>query len=131
MTVASVHVCFHGIGVPRRELEPGEEPFWISRDSFLRLLDELRTWPRAVLSFDDSNESDLTIALPALLERGLRAEFFVLAARLGQPGSLSADNVRELRSQGMVIGSHGMAHQPWRKLSASKPGRPASTTTSK
>ena len=45
------------------------------------------------ISFDDGNASDLEIGLPALLERGLTATFFVLAGRLGRPGSLDADEV--------------------------------------
>jgi peptidoglycan/xylan/chitin deacetylase (PgdA/CDA1 family) len=113
------NICFHGIGTPRRELEPGEDAYWISRDGFLRLLDDVAAWPQAALSFDDGNESDLAIALPALLERGLRAQFFLLAGRLGQPGSLEASAVKELTLSGMQVGSHGMAHMPWRHLTPS------------
>ena len=28
------NICFHGIGVPERELEPGEERYWISQDAY-------------------------------------------------------------------------------------------------
>lgn len=111
-----VNVCFHGIGTPRRELEPGEAGYWVSQRQFLAILDELATWPRLRLSFDDGNASDIEVALPALAERGLRADFFVLAGRLGQPGSLREDEVRELARQGMGVGSHGMSHRSWRGL---------------
>ncbi|HEY8472303.1 MAG TPA: polysaccharide deacetylase family protein [Natronosporangium sp.] len=112
----AINICFHGIGTPRRELEPGEAPYWVTEPRFLEILDEVATWPRTRLSFDDGNASDVEIALPALLERGLRADFFVLAGRLGKPGSLSEADLRELTRHGMGIGSHGMAHRSWRGL---------------
>ncbi|WP_433215835.1 polysaccharide deacetylase family protein [Dactylosporangium sp. CS-047395] len=117
-----LNVLFHGIGKPERELEPGEDVYWVDEDTFLRVLDDLvaaeaaGALPALRLSFDDSNTSDLTIGLPALLERGLTADFFVLAGRLRSAGSLDADAVRELRDKGMGIGTHGMHHHPWRGL---------------
>jgi peptidoglycan/xylan/chitin deacetylase (PgdA/CDA1 family) len=112
-----VNVCFHGIGTPLRELEPGEDPYWVSKDAFLTILDELVTWPSIAISFDDGNVSDVRIALPALTERGLTATFFALAGRLDRPGSLSGDDLRELVRHGMAVGTHGMAHRPWRRMS--------------
>lgn len=111
-----VNVCFHGIGAPQRRLEPGEEAYWISEDVFLGVLDRVVSRPDVRLSFDDGNSSDVEIALPALLERGLVASFFVVAGRLDRPGSLSRDDVRLLHESGMTIGNHGMSHRPWRGL---------------
>ena len=111
-----VNVCFHGIGAPQRRLEPGEEAYWISEDVFLGVLDRVVGRPDVRLSFDDGNSSDVEIALPALLERGLVASFFVVAGRLDRPGSLSRDDVRLLHESGMTIGNHGMSHRPWRGL---------------
>lgn len=111
-----VNVCFHGIGIPQRELEPGEREYWVGQRQFLDLLDDLMVWPSVRISFDDGNASDVEIALPALAERGLRADFFVLAGRLGAAGSLGEDDVRELHKQGMGIGTHGMAHRSWRGM---------------
>ena len=111
-----VNVCFHGIGIPQRELEPGEQPYWVGQRQFLDILDDLMVWPSVRISFDDGNASDAEIALPALAERGLRADFFVLAGRLDTPGSLGEDDVRELQKQGMGIGTHGMAHRSWRGM---------------
>lgn len=111
-----INVLFHGVGTPRRELEPGEASYWVVQDRFHAILDELAGAPGVRLSFDDSNVSDAEIALPALLERGLRADFFVLAGRLGSEGSLDDDAVRELLRHGMNIGSHGMLHRPWPQL---------------
>ncbi|WP_106816282.1 polysaccharide deacetylase family protein [Microbacterium timonense] len=112
-----VNVCFHGIGVSRREREPGEARYWMAQDVFLRVLDEAADRPHVRLSFDDGNRSDVDIALPALRERGLTATFFALAGRLDDPASLSPADLAELRSAGMSIGSHGWEHVPWRGLS--------------
>ena len=111
-----INVCFHGIGRPARELEEGEAPYWVPRGLYLDVLDLVAEDPRVRISFDDSNSSDVEIALPGLLERGLDATFFVLAGRLDAPGSLSVGDVRALTTHGMRIGSHGMDHTPWRGL---------------
>ncbi|GAA4710823.1 polysaccharide deacetylase family protein [Nocardioides conyzicola] len=116
MTTRTVNLCFHGIGVPDRTLEPGEAPYWISADLFHAVLDEVVGRDDVRLSFDDSNASDVEIGLPGLLDRGLRATFFVLAGRFGSRGSLDHDQVRLLAESGMEIGSHGMDHVPWRGL---------------
>ena len=106
-------INFHGIGSPKRVLDPGEQPFWLTLDFFRHLLDRIAEHPernRMVLTFDDGNSSDLELALPELLERRLSAEFFVLAGRLGHQGSLNAGDVRALHFSGMRVGSHGTDH---------------------
>jgi peptidoglycan/xylan/chitin deacetylase (PgdA/CDA1 family) len=111
-----VNLCFHGIGEPDREREAGEAAYWISEGQYLQTLDQVVGRDDVRLSFDDGNHSDLEIGLPALLERGLVAEFFLLAGRLDQPGSLSRTDVRLLQQAGMRIGSHGMHHRSWREV---------------
>ena len=111
-----INLGFHGVGIPGRELEPDEEQFWVDAEPFGELLDTALELPQVRLTFDDGNASDRSVALPMLLERGLTAAFFVIAGRLGQPGSLSADEVRALADAGMTIGTHGMRHRPWRFL---------------
>jgi peptidoglycan/xylan/chitin deacetylase (PgdA/CDA1 family) len=121
--VERVNVCFHGIGVPGRVLEPGEAPYWIDVPTFHDVLDQVVDDPRVRLSFDDGNASDLAVGLPALLERGLSATFFVLAGRLELPGSLGPHDLRHLAAAGMRIGTHGMDHVPWRGLDARQRNR--------
>lgn len=111
-----INLCFHGIGTIAHEREPGEARYWVPEDRFLRILDEVRDRPQVRLSFDDGNRSDVAVALPALLERGLHATFFALAGRLDDAESLSPADLRELRSTGMALGSHGWTHIPWRGL---------------
>ncbi|MFC9786501.1 polysaccharide deacetylase family protein [Rhodococcus sp. NPDC127528] len=97
----------------------GEDGYWISVDEFHRILDEIMTWPRVEISFDDGNASDAQIALAALEQRNLTARFFILAGRFGAAGSLTEVDVRELRRRGMTIGTHGMDHQSWRGMTPS------------
>lgn len=114
----TINICFHGIGTPQREMEPGEDNYWITRDTYLHILDEVQGRSDVRLSFDDGNTSDVEVGLPGLVERGLTATFFVLAARLEGQGSLGAADLAALRSAGMTIGTHGMDHVPWRGLTA-------------
>ena len=109
-----VNLCFHGIGIPERELEPGEDRYWVTVERFEELM-ALVAGERSIrLTFDDGNASDLAVALPVLSRYGLRAQFFVVAGRLGQRGSLPAEGLRTLVEAGMSIGSHGMQHRSCR-----------------
>lgn len=116
----SINITFHGIGTPPRELDPGEQDVWVSREQFSALLDRAEGRRDVAIMFDDGNASDLELALPALHDRGLTGTFFVVAGRLGMPGFLSADDVLELARAGMEIGCHGMCHRPWRGLDGAK-----------
>jgi peptidoglycan/xylan/chitin deacetylase (PgdA/CDA1 family) len=111
-----VHIGFHGVGEPARTLEPGEDEYWISTETFNRILDEVVALPSIDISFDDGNASDVAVGLPALRERGLRGSFFPIADRIGKPGSVDRDGLRDLAANGMTIGSHGMFHRAWRGL---------------
>lgn len=113
-----VNLTVHGIGPVNRELDPDEDVFWVGVEQFEQVLDAAVGRRDVHITFDDGNASDVEIALPRLVERGLTAEFFVLAGRLGEPGRLDADGVRELMASGMRIGSHGWAHRDWRRLNA-------------
>lgn len=110
-------VIIHGIGTPGRDLEPGEAAYWISESQFGMLLDMITALPdpgHIRITFDDGNLSDHDIALPALIARGLEAEFFVLSGRVDQAGSLGRSQIRALQTAGMQIGSHGVDHVDWR-----------------
>lgn len=111
-----VNLTVHGIGPSARKLDDGEARTWVGIGQFEQLLDAVVGRPGVRLTFDDGNASDLDIALPRLVERGLTAEFFVLVGLLGQRGRLSREGVLELLAAGMKIGSHGWAHRDWRRL---------------
>lgn len=109
------NVNFHGVGEPPLELERGEALVWLPRQRFLETLDALHGRDDVRLSFDDSNRSDVDVALPALLERRMTATFFVLAGRLDDPHHLGVEDLRRLVESGMRIGSHGLYHRDWRR----------------
>lgn len=111
-----INLCFHGIGTPPGGVPPEEADYWIDVDTFRRVVDLVAERPDVRFSFDDGNASDIDVALPELADRGLTAEFFVIAGRLGEPGSLTATDVRGLHVAGMSVGSHGMHHRVWRGL---------------
>ncbi|KQV16424.1 polysaccharide deacetylase [Rhizobium sp. Root1203] len=114
-------INFHGIGEHTQPLEPGEADYWLGLDRFCYVLDRIAAHPdRELLSitFDDGNISDILLAAPQLMKRGLDAEFFVLTGRIGRAGSVGADDIRSLMSMGMRIGSHGIDHRDWSKLPA-------------
>jgi peptidoglycan/xylan/chitin deacetylase (PgdA/CDA1 family) len=114
--MAQTILTFHGVGPAPRNIDEGERNCWLEEDRFETVLDLAQGQANVQLTFDDGNVSDVEVALPALLRRGLRATFFVCSARLDQPTFLSHAQVRELQSQGMHIGSHGAEHRSWRHL---------------
>ena len=117
MSTNQLILTLHGVGKPGpRPLEPGEERVWISEADCLDALDACIGHPEILITSDDGNLSDASIVLPALVERGLRATFFVLADRIDTPGSLGTSHLLEMLDAGMGIGSHGAAHRSWRKL---------------
>ncbi len=116
MRQRAVNLTFHGVGEIERRLDPGEEEFWVGRDQFESTLDSVAGRSDVRITFDDGNQSDLEYALPALRRRGLKATFFVVAGRLGEPGFLDQAGLRELTAEGMAIGCHGMRHRSWRRL---------------
>lgn len=62
-----------------------------------------------VLSFDDTNESDYTIAFPELKNRGFKGVFFTVGSR-AMASSWTA-KLQEMYSGGMEIASHTMNHR--------------------
>jgi peptidoglycan/xylan/chitin deacetylase (PgdA/CDA1 family) len=112
----TVNLALHGIGRPARQLDPGEDERWVTVEQFEQVLEVVAERDDVHLTFDDGNESDVEVALPRLVDRGLTAEFFPLAGRLGQRGYLDRAGVRELARAGMEIGSHGWEPRDWRRL---------------
>lgn len=112
-----LNFTFHGIGELPPSIDDAERDVWVSEAGFLSALDAIRGLNGAQVTFDDGNISDLTVALPALVERGMTGQFFIVAERIGKAGYLSAEDLRALHESGMEVGLHGMRHRPWRGLS--------------
>lgn len=69
-----------------------------------------------LLTFDDGGSSALAIA-ETLAERGWQAHFFVISDRLGTSGFLGPRDLRDLRRQGHLVGTHSRTHPtPFRAL---------------
>ena len=64
-----------------------------------------------VISFDDGDSTNRSIALPLLIARGMVAEFFITSDFIGRPGMVSEDDVRALAAAGMGVQSHGRSHR--------------------
>ncbi len=109
---------FHGVGETRKNLDPGEFAYWLPAARFAEIIAAAAQQPRERIgiTFDDSNESDITTCAPILERHGFRACFFVLLGRIGKPGSLGAQDIRALHRAGHEIGSHGIAHLDWTRL---------------
>jgi peptidoglycan/xylan/chitin deacetylase (PgdA/CDA1 family) len=114
-------LSLHGIGTPHDCVGTEESFYWVTREAFTMLLENI-VGTRAtadtptVITFDDGNASDATIALPELAKRGLKAAFFVCAGRIGTPHYLDRAAFADLLGAGMEIGTHGMDHRDWRTL---------------
>jgi peptidoglycan/xylan/chitin deacetylase (PgdA/CDA1 family) len=112
-------INFHGIGDPHSKVEAGERPYWIDAGDMRRIFKrvaELRNGvalpegglPEILITFDDGNLSDMTLALPELVKNNLTATFFVCVGRMNDPHYLNEAGILELLKAGMTIGNHGM-----------------------
>lgn len=64
------------------------------------------------ITFDDGNESDLTLAQPTLERYGLQATFFITAGWTERRiGFMRWSQLRALRAAGHRVGAHGMTHK--------------------
>ena len=88
-------------------------------DYFQFLVDPLSVLPRrgVVVTFDDGDESNYTVALPILKQYGLKATFFVTSRWIGLPGYLTPGQLCALKAEGMSIQSHARTHTFLDKMS--------------
>ena len=63
-----------------------------------------------VISFDDGNEDIYQNAFPIMKSFGDPGTFFMVANRLGSPGFVTADELKEMAAAGWEIGSHSWSH---------------------
>ena len=70
-----------------------------------------------VITFDDGELNNFIGAFPVLQEFEFPAYFFVIANRIGYPGYMGWEKLRDLNAHGMVVGSHGLTHRILTELS--------------
>lgn len=63
-----------------------------------------------LITFDDGNLSDYSIAFPILNEYGLPATFFVTVSRIGTENFTDWPKLKEMISNGASVQSHGLTH---------------------
>jgi peptidoglycan/xylan/chitin deacetylase (PgdA/CDA1 family) len=64
-----------------------------------------------VLTFDDGYEDNFTRAFPILKKYNFPATIFVIVSEVGKPGRLSWEQIRQMRSSGLIsFGSHTLTH---------------------
>jgi peptidoglycan/xylan/chitin deacetylase (PgdA/CDA1 family) len=69
-----------------------------------------------MLTFDDTDLSQFTVAQPELEKSGFKAVFFIMTVSLNRHGYMSSDQVKELSDKGNIIGSHTWDHHNVKKF---------------
>jgi peptidoglycan/xylan/chitin deacetylase (PgdA/CDA1 family) len=124
-----VCLMYHELELPGRPLcqsVPGymryvlpEESFnaqmkWLTENSWRGLsVGEALAYPAenaVAITFDDGCETDLITAAPILKQNGLNATFYATAGLIGNPGYMSAAQLRQLHSLHFEIGCHSKTH---------------------
>lgn len=85
---------------------PGSETVYLDHPSRV----EAPATARVVFQFDDGNETDYTEAMPYLSRFDYPAITYVNTDTVGNDGRLTEEQLRELRTEGWLIGSHSTDH---------------------
>jgi len=105
----SIILTYHSIEKSLRG-EIGAGLYCISEERFRQQMKYLKDRPCGI-TFDDGHITNYDYAFPILKEFDLQAYFFIIASRVGQSGYMNWQQLNELKENGMIIGSHGMAHR--------------------
>jgi peptidoglycan/xylan/chitin deacetylase (PgdA/CDA1 family) len=68
-----------------------------------------------MLTFDDTDLDQFTVARPTLAQYNYKAMYFVMTVSLGRPRYMSKAQVKQLSDEGNVIGSHTWDHHNVKK----------------
>ncbi|MDN3600541.1 polysaccharide deacetylase family protein [Mucilaginibacter myungsuensis] len=63
-----------------------------------------------MLTFDDTDLDQFTVANPTLKKYGFKAVYFVMTVSIGRPRYMTAANIKQLSDEGNVIASHTWDH---------------------
>ncbi len=99
----------------RGQLDALKHDEWttISPDQYLtHLTTGAKLPPKAViLTFDDSQGSQISEGLPDLLARGMTATFFLMTVVFGNEGWMTKRDVKHLADEGMTVAAHTWDHR--------------------
>ncbi len=70
-----------------------------------------------MLTFDDTDLDQFTIAAPELKKYGFKAVYFIMTVSIGRPNYMSKEQIKQLSDDGNVIGSHTWDHHRFDRLS--------------
>lgn len=123
-------LMYHSIGKAVCGHEAGTELYSVSEEDFhdqieyIAKVAKVGTVPfwdsLCIITFDDGFLNNYRVAFPVLREFELKAYFFITINRIGGPGYMNWEKIKELHSAGMVIGSHGMTHTILHRVSDEK-----------
>ncbi|QIX63308.1 polysaccharide deacetylase family protein [Hymenobacter sp. BT18] len=68
-----------------------------------------------MLTFDDTDLDQFTVAKPTLDKYGYKAVYFIMTVSLGRPNYMSKAQVKQLSDEGNIIGSHTWDHHNVKK----------------
>ena len=108
-----MHLMYHGIHDNASSPGHFDPVYSVAPARFARQLDWIAAQERPErfhVTFDDGDVSNVATALPLLLERGLRATFFITGGFIDRPGMLRRADVRTLADAGN--GGSDATHAP-------------------
>ena len=71
-----------------------------------------------MLTFDDTDLPQFTIAKPVMEKYGFKGMFFIMTVSLGRPNYMSREQVKQLADAGNEIGSHTWDHKNIKQFTA-------------
>jgi peptidoglycan/xylan/chitin deacetylase (PgdA/CDA1 family) len=69
-----------------------------------------------MLTFDDTDLDQFTIAAPEMKKYGFKGVFFVMTVSIGRPNYMNKEQIKQLSDAGHVIGSHTWDHHNFKKF---------------
>jgi peptidoglycan/xylan/chitin deacetylase (PgdA/CDA1 family) len=144
-------LCYHHIRAWQRSDTAADKPYIMPVPKFIAQLDYLQTNgyttispdqlvaylrtgapvpPKPIiLTFDDGDSNQWTVALPELRKRHFTAMFFIMTVTLDKANYLSSDQIKALDRMGMTIAAHTWDHHRVDRYSGEDWERQISTPT--
>lgn len=125
-------LCFHHIREPKPTSSETTKSFFITPAQFATLMkalkdsgyqtilpDQLYNYlahnrplpPKPVmLTFDDTDEEQFTVAAPEMKKNGFKGVFFIMTVSIGKPNYMTKEQIKELSDEGNAVESHTWDH---------------------